>query len=65
MLTLINTITATGMFWLYGVFGEIGLLFFYRIVPETKGKSLEEVEAELLQRVPVGPEGAGAGRTTS
>jgi sugar porter (SP) family MFS transporter len=50
VLTLINTITATGMFWLYGLFGIIGILFVYRIVPETKGRTLEEVDAELMQR---------------
>jgi sugar porter (SP) family MFS transporter len=50
VLTLINTITATGMFWLYGFFGIIGILFVYRFVPETKGRTLEEVDAELMRR---------------
>jgi sugar porter (SP) family MFS transporter len=50
VLTLISTITPTGMFWLYAVFGIIGILFVYRIVPETKGRTLEEVDAELMQR---------------
>jgi sugar porter (SP) family MFS transporter len=52
VLTLINTITATGTFWLYGAFGIIGILFFYRLVPETKGRSLEEIEADMARRVP-------------
>ncbi len=50
VLTLINTITATGMFWLYGIFGIIGILFVLRFVPETKGRTLEEVDAELMRR---------------
>ena len=44
VLTLINTITATGMFWLYGI------LLVLRFVPETKGRTLEEVDAELTRR---------------
>src|SRR5918997_725770 len=51
VLTLINTITETGTFWLYGAFGIIGLIFFFRVVPETKGCSLEEIEEELERRV--------------
>ena len=36
-------------FALYGVFAVIGLLFIIRIVPETKGKSLEELEEILVK----------------
>jgi sugar porter (SP) family MFS transporter len=56
VLTLINTITETGTFWLYGVFGIIGILFFFRVVPETKGRSLEEIEEELERRTSTGSE---------
>lgn len=47
VLTLVNMITTTGLFWLYGVFGIAGLLFLLRYLPETKGRTLEEVDADL------------------
>jgi MFS family permease len=37
-------------FLIYGVFAIIGLLFIMRLLPETKGKSLEELEIELVRR---------------
>ncbi len=36
-------------FLIYGVFAIIGLLIIMRLLPETKGKSLEELEAELVR----------------
>ncbi len=36
-------------FLLYGVFAAIGLLFVIMVVPETKGKSLEELEEILVK----------------
>ncbi|MFG0254157.1 MAG: sugar porter family MFS transporter [Rhodopirellula sp. JB053] len=38
---------ASGTFWLYGVICLIGFLVLYARVPETKNKSLEEIEREL------------------
>ncbi|MEM7174459.1 MAG: sugar porter family MFS transporter [Chlamydiota bacterium] len=43
-LTLINTMGKSLTFWLYGLIGFIGLIFTLKKVPETKGKSLEEIE---------------------
>ena len=37
--------------WLiYGVFAVLGLLLVWRLLPETRGKSLEELEAALVRR---------------
>jgi sugar porter (SP) family MFS transporter len=35
-------------FLIYGLFSIIGLILVMRLLPETKGKSLEELEAELV-----------------
>ena len=43
-----NLLHASGTFWLYGVICMVGWLFIYRKLPETKGKSLEEIEHELI-----------------
>jgi SP family sugar porter-like MFS transporter len=38
---------ASGTFWLFGVICAIGFLFILKYLPETKGKSLEEIEREF------------------
>ncbi|MDX2415818.1 MAG: sugar porter family MFS transporter [Bacteroidales bacterium] len=38
----------TGTFIIYGAFGLVGLIFIIRYLPETKGKSLEELEEKLV-----------------
>ncbi len=40
---------ASGSFLLYGVICAAGFMFIYRNVPETKGRSLEELEKEILR----------------
>ncbi|NND48545.1 MAG: MFS transporter, partial [Woeseiaceae bacterium] len=37
-------------FLIYGIFAVIGLVFVMRILPETKGRSLEELETLLVGR---------------
>jgi SP family sugar porter-like MFS transporter len=40
---------ASGTFWLYGFICLLGFWFIFKRLPETKGKSLEEIERELTQ----------------
>ncbi len=42
-----NTLTASGTFWLYSVICVLGFIFIKQKLPETKGKSLEDIELEL------------------
>lgn len=44
--TLGNSMT----FLIYGIFAAIGLIFVWTVVPETKNKSLEELEKELVRK---------------
>ena len=47
---IINRVAGTAAtFWLYGAICVIGFLFVFYRVPETKGKSLEEIEQALRQ----------------
>ncbi|KAL1465303.1 hypothetical protein WDU94_004886 [Cyamophila willieti] len=44
---LTNALGTHGAFWLFGVICLIGLLFVILFVPETQGKSLEDIERNL------------------
>ena len=44
-LSLVGVLGHAWTFWLYGVIAIAAWVFFYRLVPETKGKSLEQIEA--------------------
>jgi SP family arabinose:H+ symporter-like MFS transporter len=35
-------------FWVYGGFSLLGLILVLALLPETKGKTLEEIEASWL-----------------
>ena len=47
-LTMVDLIGNAGTFWVYGVIAVGAWLFCYRLVPETKGKTLEQIEAHWL-----------------
>ena len=49
-LTLVRHITKEGTFLLYTVFGIIGFIYFYKYLPETKGKNLEETHAMFRRK---------------
>lgn len=44
-LSLINTLGKPATFWLYAAFAVVALIFITSFVPETKGKTLEQIEA--------------------
>jgi sugar porter (SP) family MFS transporter len=46
-LTLVGAITRTGTFLLYAVLTVMAVAFFWRRVPETRGRSLEDIQADL------------------
>ena len=50
VLTLISTLGESGLFAIFAVIGVAGFAFLYRRMPETRGKSLEQVDAELQAR---------------
>jgi MFS transporter, SP family, arabinose:H+ symporter len=43
---------ASHTFLIYGVFALAGIAFIWRLVPETRGRSLEEIEDALVRRTP-------------
>lgn len=49
-LPLIDAATQTGAFWIYGGIGLITLWFCWKFVPETKGRSLEQIETIFQRR---------------
>jgi sugar porter (SP) family MFS transporter len=46
-LTLLNAVGGVGTFFLFGFLTLMALTYFWRKVPETKGRSLQEIERDL------------------
>jgi sugar porter (SP) family MFS transporter len=47
-LTIVKFFSITGAFWLYGFLSVLTLVFVWRIVPETNGQTLEEIERQWV-----------------
>jgi sugar porter (SP) family MFS transporter len=47
-LTLLSAIGGVGAFFLFGFLTLVALAYFWRRVPETKGRSLQEIERDLV-----------------
>jgi sugar porter (SP) family MFS transporter len=48
-LTLLSAIGGVGAFFLFGFLTLVALAYFWRRVPETKGRSLQEIERDLVR----------------
>ncbi|MBF4461196.1 MULTISPECIES: sugar porter family MFS transporter [unclassified Rathayibacter] len=46
--TLVAGVGITGTFFLFGAVGLLALAFLWRMVPETRGQALEDVEARVI-----------------
>jgi predicted MFS family arabinose efflux permease len=47
-LHLVDALGRAGTFWLYAGFGVIAVIFFWWRVPETKNRSLEQIEHDVI-----------------
>ncbi|KAM0728666.1 Facilitated trehalose transporter Tret1 [Formica fusca] len=44
---MVDAIQSYGTFWIFSLFCAIGIAFVYFLVPETKGKTLDQIQREL------------------
>ncbi|XP_077316730.1 solute carrier family 2, facilitated glucose transporter member 10 [Lithobates pipiens] len=52
-LTFLEVIESIGLSWtflLYGLMGAVAIIFIYYFIPETKGRSLEEIDKEFSDK---------------
>ena len=52
-LTLVNKLGLAGTFWFYGLLAVVAWFFCYFFVPETKNKTLEEIEMKISDQHPL------------
>ena len=62
-LSLVSWVGKSGTFWIYAALGVVATAFFWVKVPETKGRSLEDVEREAVGDDPF-PQGQEAAFAT-
>jgi len=46
----LEVLGSASTFLIYGLFAAVGLIFVLKVIPETKGKSLEELEEILVKK---------------
>lgn len=44
---MVDAVQSYGTFWIFSFFCAIGIVFVYFLVPETKGKTLDQIQREL------------------
>ena len=49
-LSLLKAIGPSYTFWIYALVGVLGFIFVWKLVPETKGRTLEEIEETLKKK---------------
>ena len=60
-LNIVAAVGSAGAFLLYAVLSVLALIFVAMLVPETKGRTLEQIEAGLdIGRAPISSAGASA-----
>jgi len=50
-LSYINLVGSAGAFWTYAGFGVVAWILFFFVLPETRGKSIEEIQADFRRKV--------------
>jgi len=48
-LSYIHLVTTAGAFWTFAGVGVVAWLYFFFFLPETRGKSIEEIQANFLK----------------
>ena len=54
-LSLTRALTPAGTFTSFAAIALLACVFIRRFIPETKGRALEEVEQEMLERLKLAP----------
>ncbi|XP_072743513.1 facilitated trehalose transporter Tret1 isoform X2 [Anoplolepis gracilipes] len=44
---MVGAVESYGTFWIFSLFCAVGIVFVYFLVPETKGKTLDQIQREL------------------
>jgi len=50
-LSYINLVGSAGAFWTYAGLGVVAWILFFFVLPETRGKSIEEIQADFRRKV--------------